>query len=153
VLHRPIFRPCHLEFLAYWTRICHPIAADDFALQPLSDSEHWELECSKDPDWPDFNPRLITQEIQQLWTEGSLFQFMPQPTFTSSSDTESYISTAAKPQWRLYPNPSSAELCSRKGESSEYGRSSEHPNHDAWYISRQFHSVLVIPCILFFSAP
>jgi hypothetical protein len=27
------------------------------------------------------------------------------------------------------------------------------PNHDAWYISHQFHSVLTISCILFFFVP
>jgi hypothetical protein len=43
---------------------------------------------------------------------------MPQPTFTSSSNTGSYFSTTAKPQWELYSNPSSAELRSREHESS-----------------------------------
>jgi hypothetical protein len=34
---------------------------------------------------------------------------MPQPTFMSSSETESYFGTAANPQWKLYLNPSSTE--------------------------------------------
>jgi hypothetical protein len=73
-----------------------------------------------------------------------------QPTFTSSSNTRSYFSTITNPQWKLDPNPSSTELCSRKGETSGCGRSSERHNHVARYISRQFHSILTVSCILFF---
>jgi hypothetical protein len=71
----------------------------------------------------------------------------------SSSNIGSYFSTTTNLQWKLYPNPSSTELCSRVGESSDYGGSSERPNHGLWYISHQFYLVLPIPCILFFSTP
>jgi hypothetical protein len=111
----------------------------------------WESKCSKDLEWPDINARPKAQEMLQLWTEGSHHQFMPQPTFTSSSIIRSYFSTTAKPQWKLYSNPSSAELCSREGESNVYGRSIEHPNRGAWYISHQFHYVITFSCIPFFS--
>jgi hypothetical protein len=66
-----------------------------------SDSKHWESEYSKEPDWPYLNPGPIVQEMLQLWTEGSFHQFMPQPTFTSSSNTGSYFSTTTNPQWKL----------------------------------------------------
>jgi hypothetical protein len=46
-----------------------------------------------------------------------------------------------------------AYLLSRKGESSDYGGSSEHHNHGVRYISHQFFSLLIIPWYLFFSAP
>jgi hypothetical protein len=32
-----------------WAGICHPVATDDSAPQPLSDSKYFESECSKDP--------------------------------------------------------------------------------------------------------
>jgi hypothetical protein len=135
------------------TRICYPIAADDSTSQPLSDSKHWESKCSKDLERLDINARPKAQEMLQLWTEGSLRQFMPQPTFTSSFDTGSYFSTTVQPQWKLYPGPSSTELRSRKSKPSGYGGSSKHPNNGVWYIARQFHSMLIISYILFFSVP
>jgi hypothetical protein len=72
---------------------------------------------------------------------------------TSIIHPNSRNACTANPPWRLYPGPSSVELRWREGESSDYGGSSELRNRGVRYISRQFYSILSIPCIIFFSAP
>jgi hypothetical protein len=93
---RPIFHPIAQSFQSMpqpaEQGFVTPTAADDSAPQPLSYSKHWESKSSKDPDRPDINPGPKAQEMLQLLIEGSLRQFMPQPTFTSSSNIGSYFS-------------------------------------------------------------
>jgi hypothetical protein len=43
------------DALTYWTRICYPLAADDSMPQSFSDSKHWEIECSRNPNHSECN--------------------------------------------------------------------------------------------------
>jgi hypothetical protein len=135
---------------------------DDSVPQPLSDSKycesecskdsnHRELECAKDPCYSRYNTSEVTQDLFQIWKARSLCP--PLSLSTSTVHPNSRNDCTTKLQWKLYPNSSSAKLCSRKSESSGYGGSLKHLNHGAWYTSHQSCSVLTIPYYLFFSAP
>jgi hypothetical protein len=124
---------------------------DDSSRQPISDSKHWESECGKDPGHLMCNTSEIRQDLFQLWKARSVCPPVPRSTSTVHPNSRNDCST--KPKWKLYPDPSLAKLCSREGESCDYGKSSELPNHGAWYISHQFYSIVLVTCYLFFSAP
>jgi hypothetical protein len=132
---------------------------NDSTPQPLSDPKycesecsedpkHWESECAKDPSYSRCNTIGIRQDLFQLWKARSVCP--PVSRSTSTVHPNSWNDCTANPQQMLYSNPSSTELHTRKSKPSGYGGSSECHNHGAWYISCQFHSVLTVPCILFF---
>jgi hypothetical protein len=45
----------HINASTYWARICHSSITDDSTPQSLSDSEHWESECSMNPNYSKCN--------------------------------------------------------------------------------------------------
>jgi hypothetical protein len=86
--------PNHKEgsALAKATMICFN-CGERLAISPIDSPKTEEVRMFKAPDQPDSNPKPKGQEVLQLWTEGSLYSSMPQPTCSPSSDTIIYLST------------------------------------------------------------